>query len=46
MVRLVLYTRSVSDIQSEPLFPPGSHAAQRRETPGERFEEKWQLRIL
>lgn len=33
MARLVLYTRLVSDIQSEPLFPPGSRAAQRRETP-------------
>jgi len=46
MVRLVLYTRSVSDIQSEPLFPPGSRAAQRRETPGDRFKEKWLWRIL
>ena len=39
MVRLILYTRSVADIQSGPLFPPGSRAAQRRETPGNRFEE-------
>ena len=40
MARLVLYTRSVSVIQSEPLLPPGSRAAQRRETPGDRFKEK------